>query len=102
MAAHCHKQVRDIAMAIAGELYERLMGDDRFWKMWQNQNPGATRKEMEDRFIDMNWGRCIGQARKALVMMLKDPSISEEAKWQVMDVLERDASLTRGRKQLVN
>lgn len=102
MPAHCHKQVADIAKAIAGELYEKLMGDNRFWEVWQKQNPDATRKEMERRFIDLNWGKCIGEARKALVMMLKDSSVSEDTKMEIVDVLEKDASLARGRTRLVN
>lgn len=102
MVAHCHRQVRDIAKALAGEMYEMLMGNDEFWKVWREQNQDATRKQLEDRFIERNWGRFIGEARKALVMMLRDPTISETAKEQVVDVLEKDASLMRGRTRVVN
>lgn len=102
MAAHCHKQVAEIARRIAGELYEKLMGDNQFWEVWQEQNPGASRKEMERRFIDRNWGGCLGEARKALVMVLKDPSVSEAIKMEIVDVLEKDASLMRGRGRVIN
>lgn len=102
MTAHCHRQVMDIAKALAGEMYEMLMGNDMFWRIWKKQNPDATRKQLEERFIERNWGRFIGEARKALVMMLKDPSISETAKDQVVDVLEKDDSLIRGRQQVVH
>lgn len=102
MVAHCHKQIREIARAIAGELYEKLMGENQFWEVWKKQNPDATRVELERRFVDRNWGRCIGQARRALAMMLTDPSVSEAMKEEAMDVLEKDASLVRGRKQWVN
>lgn len=102
MTAHCHRQVAEIAKGIAGVLYETLMGDNRFWKVWQEQNPDASRKEMERRFIDMNWGKCIGEARKALVMILRDPSIPEATKMEIVDVLEKDASLMRGRGRTIN
>ena len=89
----CHIQVREVARALWGEMYEVLMGDNRFWETWQKQNPGASRKEMEQRFIDKNWPHCIGEARKALTLILTNPDSTEQMKEQVMDVLEKDQSL---------
>lgn len=97
----CHKQIAEVAKVICGELYERLMGDDRFYKAWRNENQGSTIKQMEDRFIERNWTRCVGSARTSLVMILKDPSISEAIKEEVVDILERDRSLVRGRGSYV-
>jgi len=89
----CHIQVRDVAMALCGEMYEVLMGDNKFWTAWQKQNQGASRREMERRFIAKNWPQCIGEARKALTLILINLNSTEEMKEQVMDVLEKDQSL---------
>jgi len=82
---------------MAGELYERLMGDDRFYRAWKRENPGLNSKQLEELFIEKNWKNCIGSARRALVAMLIDPSISEHVKEEVVDVLLKDKSLIRGR-----
>lgn len=89
----CHRQVADVAKALTGKLYESLMGNDAFWRLWRGQNPDVGRKELERRFIERNWPQCIGEARKALTMVLTSPDASEEMKERVMDVLEKDASL---------
>src|SRR5215469_14833945 len=97
MVAHCHKQVREVARAICGELYETLMGDNEFFATWKKQNPGVGASVLEKRFIDKNWGQCLKQARKALAMVLTSPTTSEKMKEEVMDILEKDQSLMRGR-----
>lgn len=89
----CHVQVREVAKGIAGELYERLMGEDKFYQAWKRQNPEATAKELETRFIERNWGRCLQAARASLVATLKDPKVPEWMKEEVIDVLEKDQSL---------
>ena len=32
MVAHCHIQIREIAKGVAGHLYERLIGDPRYYE----------------------------------------------------------------------
>jgi hypothetical protein len=51
MVAHCHIQIREIAKEAAGHLYERLIGDNRFYEAWRNQNPDAGPQELERRFV---------------------------------------------------
>ena len=89
----CHVQVRDVAMAAAGQLYESVMSNNEYFKVWKKQNPGLDPKALEKRFIDQNWHRCIDFARSTLTMMLTRPDISEQMKEQIMDVLEKDFSL---------
>lgn len=98
MVAHCHKAVAAVAKAAAGELYEKMMGDNNFYAAWQRQNPDCSPKELERRFIARNWGKCLEFARKTMALMLSNPNVPEKVKEEIMDALEKDAMLMRGRK----
>lgn len=100
MPAHCHKQIREIAKALAGEVYERMMGDNQFWEIWKKQNPDVSRNELARRFIERNWPKMIPEARKALAMTLNSPILSEVQKLEIVDILEKDQSLVRGRRMV--
>ena len=89
----CHVRVRDIAKAAAGQLYESMMGENRFFEMWKQQNPGIGPKELEKRFIDKNWPQCLDIARATLTCMLQRPEISDMMKDDIMDILEKDQYL---------
>lgn len=93
----CHKQVRDVAQAAAGELYEALMRDNEVFAEWQRQNPGLTRKALESRFIAKNWPKCIEFARGTLAHMLTRSDIDESVKDQILEVLILDNSVPIGR-----
>ena len=95
--AHVHIQVREVAKGIAGDLYERLMGDNPMFERWKKQNPGCNAKELERRFIEKNWPKCIEYARQALAALLRQPHINEETKLHIVEVLAKDQSLVRGR-----
>lgn len=95
--AHCHKMIREVARAAAGELYDKVMGDNKVFAEWKRQNEGATTKQLEDRFIDRNWGKCIQFARATLATMLRQNNLPEKVKEEILDALVKDASLTRGR-----
>jgi hypothetical protein len=97
MVAHVHKQIAEIAKGICGELYERLMGEDRFYEAWKKQNPDLSSKQLEALFIKRNWHNCVNSARNTLVNMLTDPSVTEAMKEEVANVLIMDRSLVRGR-----
>ena len=97
-SAHCHKVIRKVAMEAAGELYERLMGDDQFYDAWRNQNPGLSPKQLETRFIAKNWGKCIDFARASLACMLSRPDVADSLKEDIVEVLTLDATLIRGRQ----
>ena len=101
MTAHCHVAVRKVAMKAAGELYESLMGDNGFYETWKKQNPGASSKELERRFVLKNWGKCLDFARKTMVLMLRDPGIPEDLKEEILEILTMDQLLTRGRGRII-
>ena len=99
MTAHCHVQIREVAKAAAGELYERLMGDDYYYQTWRKQNPECNARELERRFVEKNWPKCIAFARATLAQLLTQPNVSEDVKAQILDVLAKDNSLIRGRSK---
>lgn len=98
MTAHCHIEVREAAKQIAGMVYDRLMGNDHVYKAWRTKNPGCNARELERRFIEANWGKCLGSAREYLAAQLRNPTLPEHRKAAILDVLEKDASLIRGRR----
>jgi hypothetical protein len=87
----------DVAKAAAGELYESMMSNDAFFKAWKNQNPGASPKELERRFIERNWGQCIEFARATLTVMLTRDDVAESMKDEIMVILEQDQTLRNRR-----
>jgi hypothetical protein len=97
MIAHCHVQIREAAKAAAGHLYERLIGDPRYYEAWRKQNPECDPQELERRFVEKNWPKCVAYARKSLAEMLKRSDVPETAKAQIADVLAKDQSLISGR-----
>lgn len=96
MPAHCHKMVAQVAKAAAGELYEKLMGDNACYEAWKKANPEASPRELERRFVAKNWGRCLQIARATLTLMLRQP-IDSKTKDGIMEALRLDATLMRGR-----
>lgn len=94
--AHCHKLVAKIAREAAGELYEKVMSDNLVRAEWKRQNPECTDKQLESRFIEKNWDKCLGFARATLATMLTQP-IEEGLKSDIMEALILDSTLTRGR-----
>jgi len=96
MVAHCHIQIREIAKGAAGHLYERLIGDSRYYEAWRRQNPECDPQELEQRFVEKHWPKCVGYARESLAEMLKRPDVPEAAKAQITEVLAKDQSLVRG------
>ena len=99
MAAHCHKMVAAVAKEAAGNLFDVVMGDNAVFEEWKRQNPGATQKQLENRFVKKNWGRCLEFARATLATMLSSSTISEEVKDEIADALVKDNQLIRGRRQ---
>lgn len=93
---HAHVLVAETAKALAGDLYERLMGDNKYYEAWKTKNPEATPKELEQRFIARNYGKCIPAARTTLALMLKGP-LDDALKEQISEALCLDATLVRGR-----
>lgn len=99
MVAHCHKMVAAVAREAAGNLFDVVMEDNVVFEEWKRQNPDATHKQLENRFVEKNWGRCLEFARATLATMLSSSAISEEVKDEIVDALVKDNQLVRGRRQ---
>lgn len=91
--AICHVEVMKVAKAAAGELYEKLMGNNQLFMTWKKQNPGCGPKTLEKRFIDRNWPQCIEFARTTLTVLLTQPDVEDAVKDKIMEVLELDQQL---------
>ena len=98
MTAHCHKMLRKVAQELAGQLYEMLMSDNVLFEEWKKGNPGLSMKALEVRFIAKFWGKCLGEARATLALLLRDQTLPDQVKEDIMEALVLDASLTRGRQ----
>lgn len=96
-SGHCHEIIAETAKAMAHEVFDELMLRNDWWKNWQEQNPDlSTTKELEARWVEMTWGKFISEARGALAHMLTT-KIDENQKEQIMEALQLDHSLIRGR-----
>lgn len=96
-SGHCHEIVAETAKAMAHEVFDELMLRNDWWENWKNQNPDlATTKELEARWVEQTWGKFISEARGALAHQLTLP-IDLAIKDQIMEALELDHSLIRGR-----
>jgi hypothetical protein len=94
--AHCHRLIADTAKAAAHELYDKLMGSNQLFDEWKRQNPDASPRELERRFVARLWGKCVPVARATLARLLTqaiDPALKEE----IYEALCDDATLSRGR-----
>ena len=96
-SAHCHVMVKEFAVEAAGCLYEKVMGDNKVFEEWKRQNPDCTPKQLEERFIARNWGKCLDFARATMAAMLRGP-YPEVLKDQILDALIKDGTLNRGRR----
>lgn len=96
--AHCHVKVRETAQGIARVLFEELARRNEIFAKFKSQHPELTTQQMEDQFVGKTWPQLIDQARATLAGMLRSSAYSEEAKEEIMDILVKDATLIRGRK----
>jgi len=97
---HAHKLVVQTAVQMAHELYDVMMQDNQWWATWLAQNPGASRKAMEKRFVRRNLPLLVPQARAALARCLhpgQSSSLTEPDKSRILEALVLDNQLVRGR-----
>jgi|SRR5262245_43718880 len=97
-SAHAHKLVHATAVAMAHELYDTMMHDNEWYRIWKLQNPELGAKELEERFVAKNLSRLLPQARATLAAMLRNPG-NEHLKEEIYEALVLDATLIRGRTQ---
>lgn len=98
--AHCHVYIRKVAKELAGATYSRLMEDNLIYSTWKKAHPDIADnpKKLETAFIEKNWGLHIHAARTTLALLLRSPTLTEDQKEKIMDVLTKDATLMRGRR----
>jgi len=97
-SAHAHKLVAATAEAMAHELYDTMMQDNEWYRIWKARNPEMGAKELEEEFVRKNLSRLLPQARAVLAAMLRNPG-NEGLKEEIYEALVLDASLIRGRTQ---
>jgi hypothetical protein len=99
--AHVHPMVADVAVSIVMESYDSLMHHNEHWAAFKGQFPEANSKELEQIYLEHNWGKGVEAARMTLARML-DPSMSpgldEKAREEIHEALVLDRSLMMGRR----
>lgn len=97
---HCHVYIKKVAQELAGATYNQLMSDNLIYTQWKKSHPDLADnpKKLEAAFIAKNWGLHVHAARTTLTLLLRSPTLTEEAKEKIMDVLTKDATLMRGRR----
>jgi len=89
----CHVKIAEVAKEAAGHLYDTMMMEDSFYKLWKQQYPDANPKELQRRFVDRNWSKCIDFAVASLTVMLTKDDVPESVKEEIMIVLEQNQSI---------
>jgi hypothetical protein len=97
---HVHPMVADAAVGIIMESYDALMHHNEHWAAFKRQFPEATAKELEQIYLEHNWGKGVEAARVVLARMLDPaaaPNIDEESRERIHEALILDRSLQMGR-----
>lgn len=92
----CHILVREVALGMAGVLYENLMQDNTRYEKWKKICPDLTPKKLEKLFITHAWPAFIDAARSQLTDMLTMPNVPESQKSEIHEALVLDKALGRG------
>lgn len=95
---HCHVEVKKVAEGLAHALFDEMMSRNEIFSKFKEQHPELTTAQMEDKFVAHLWPQLIEQARATLAAMLRNASYSDEMKEEIMDILVKDQTLVRGRK----
>jgi len=94
--AHAHWRVRETAIAMGHQLYDHLMHDNDFNRIWKERYPDLNSKQREELFVAKNLYRLLPQARATLTQML-NMSYDDVLKEHIYEALLLDATLVRGR-----
>lgn len=96
--AHVHFQVKKVAEGLAHALFDELMSRNEIFATFKQQHPDLTTTQMEAKFVAHLWPQLLDQARATMAGMLRSPAYSDEMKEEIMDILVKDQSLVKGRK----
>lgn len=97
---HVHPVVADAAVGIIMESYDALMHHNEHWAAFKRQFPDATSKELEQIYLEHNWGKGVEAARVTLARMLdpvNSPGLDDKARETIHEALVLDQSLMMGR-----
>lgn len=89
---YCHELIRETAMALAGELYEKAMRDNENHATWKLMCNDMTSEQRLAEFIQLMWPRMIEDARATLARMLAT-SQNEVLKEHIYNALILDGQL---------
>lgn len=95
-----HKMVRQVAVAMAIELYEELMKDNEQFAKWKKLCPELTPEKLMKMWVRRAWPTLIDKARATLATMLTQ-NHPEHLKEAIADALIKDKMLRAGRIQTV-
>src|SRR5258707_606581 len=98
---YAHKLIVETAVGMAHELYDTMMQDNAWWEQWKRQNPGASRKTMERRFVNKNISLLVPQARAALARCLapgQAQGLTDAQRDEIVEALCLDNQLVEARK----
>lgn len=96
--AHAHKRVAEVAKELTHDLFDRLMQNPEIEAAWKARFPEDSTSRLEDRFVDMYWGKAIPAARATLAGLLRS-DLPEALKSEIFEALSNDATMTRGRSR---
>lgn len=97
MVAHCHKLVAETAREMCHQLYDTMMQDNEWYKLWKQRWPKLNAKQLEGKFVAKNLTKMLPQARAALSAMLSNSSYDEKTKETIYEALLLDQELMLGR-----
>lgn len=78
-----HKLIADTAKGMAGEHYEQLARNNRFYAAWPDQAE----------YVRQKWELYLDVARQVLTAMLGDPNRPEDQKEVIADAILRDGAV---------
>lgn len=98
---HVHPMIANVAVEIIMESYDALMHHNEHWDAFKKQFGEATAKDLEQIYLEHNWGKGVKAARHTLARML-DPAMSggldDKARDAIHEALILDKSLQMGRR----
>lgn len=95
---HAHKLVVETAFAMGCELYDAVMQDNEWYRIWkaEKRNVGLSPKALEMKFVSKVLPKLIPQARATLASMLRTTQ-DEKTRETIYEALLLDNTLIRGR-----
>ncbi len=94
--AHCHKLMKETAIAMAHEVYDALMQKNDWYALHKSRHPNLNRAGLERIWVAKHWGQFVEGARATLtqsLLVITDEGLKE----QIYEALLLDNTLVAGR-----